>query len=219
MVGVIMLDTDFDRVVGDIGHPASFSYPVIYKKINGATVTRVVDQADPTLIEPFIAAAKELEAAGCEIIATSCGFLSIFHRQLQEAVSAQMLTSSLLQVKTASEIINADQKVAILTYKKSALNSNHFKGVDIDQLDKVVFGMDDCPYFSGYILGTQSLEFEKVADEMRSISKKIVTENDDIGAVVLECTNMPPYVDIVKEETGLPVYDILTLINSHYYDL
>ena len=34
-----------------------------------------------------------------------------------------------------------------------------------------------------------------------------------LGAIVLECTNMPPYAKAIHEATGLPVYDITTLAN------
>ena len=35
----------------------------------------------------------------------------------------------------------------------------------------------------------------------------------NVGAIVLECTNMAPYADDIRRATGLPVFSILTLIN------
>jgi Asp/Glu/hydantoin racemase len=40
-----------------------------------------------------------------------------------------------------------------------------------------------------------------------------VAEHPDVGAIVLECTNMPPYTADIQRETGLPVFDIVSLVN------
>ena len=40
----------------------------------------------------------------------------------------------------------------------------------------------------------------------------MVSRHPDIGAIVLECTNMPPYAFALREALGLPVYDIYSLI-------
>ena len=97
-IGILMLDTKFPRIFGDIGNAETFSFPVRYKRVVGATPQRVVKEADPSLIEPFIEAAKELEQKGVSAITTSCGFLAIFQDYLADAVDIPVFTSSLIQV-------------------------------------------------------------------------------------------------------------------------
>ena len=41
---------------------------------------------------------------------------------------------------------------------------------------------------------------------------RLVAEHPEIGAIVLECTNMPPYRADIQAATGLPVFDITTLV-------
>ncbi len=42
----------------------------------------------------------------------------------------------------------------------------------------------------------------------------MVDEHPEIGPIVLECTNMPPYARAVADVTGRPVYDITTLAET-----
>lgn len=65
-------------------------------------------------------------------IATSCGFLAIFHQELVNAVHVPVFSSSLLQVHLAQVITRNDQKVGILTAHAQSLTERHFASVGID---------------------------------------------------------------------------------------
>ena len=47
---------------------------------------------------------------------------------------------------------------------------------------------------------------------MIKVGQKMLSEHPDIGAIVLECTNMPPFTKALQESTGLPVFDVINLI-------
>src|SRR5829696_5835612 len=104
-VGVLMLNTRFPRPPGDIGNATTWPFPVLYRTVMEATPLRVVEQADPTLIEPFASAGRELVEAGCEVVTTSCGFLAIFQRELAAAIPAPVASSALLQVPMVSRLL------------------------------------------------------------------------------------------------------------------
>jgi Asp/Glu/hydantoin racemase len=55
--------------------------------------------------------------------------------------------------------------------------------------------------------------FIRGARELRETAVRLVRDNPDVGAILLECTNMPPYSAAIQEATGLPVFDVITLIN------
>jgi Asp/Glu/hydantoin racemase len=50
-------------------------------------------------------------------------------------------------------------------------------------------------------------------EEHFRVARRLVAEHPDVGAIVLECTNMPPYTADIQRETGLPVFDIVSLVN------
>jgi hypothetical protein len=85
-VGVLMLDTHFQRFPGDIGNGSTWSFPVQCRVVRGASPDQVVHQQGAGLLEPFIQAAEELIAMGVSGITTSCGFLALFQKELAAAL-------------------------------------------------------------------------------------------------------------------------------------
>jgi hypothetical protein len=48
--------------------------------------------------------------------------------------------------------------------------------------------------------------------DMLVAGEKLVSQHPDVGAVVLECTNMPPFTRSLSEHIRLPVYDIYSFV-------
>jgi Asp/Glu/hydantoin racemase len=216
-IGILMLDTVFPRIPGDIGNATTFPFPVRYRVVKGASLSRVVKQCDPTLIQPFIEGAQELERDGVKAITTSCGFLAAFQPQIADSVKVPVFTSSLIQVHMARALIRRDQKVGVITARAQSLTAQHLRGVGIQDIPVVVVGMDESPEFSGtFIEGKANLDVERAAAEMTSVATRLIQLYPEVGAIVLECTNMPPFAKHVQNATGLPVFDIVTLVNYAY---
>jgi len=213
-IGVLMLETTFPRIPGDVGNPGTFAFPVIYKTVRGASPQKVVIGADAELIENFISAGQALVSRGVKAITTSCGFLALFHRQLVDALPVPVFTSSLLQVHMAQAVIHKDQKVGIITARKQSLTEKHYRSVGIEHHPIAVIGMEDAEEFSAvFIEGKTTLDEAKCQNEMEIAAIKLKEKHPDIGAIVLECTNMPPYSFAIQRVTGLPVFDVVTMVN------
>lgn len=54
-------------------------------------------------------------------------------------------------------------------------------------------------------------DFDGMAAEVVSTAQTLVRDHPKVKAIVLECTNMPPFTSLVEEATGRKVWDILTL--------
>lgn len=213
-IGIIMCDTDFPRIPGDVGNASTFSFPICYKTVKGAYPQRVVKDGDPALLEPFLEAAREFEREGVKAVATSCGFLAMFHREMANAVRIPVFSSSLLQVHLARAVISERQKVGIITARAQSLTERHLTGVGVQHIPVVIAGMDDSREFTEvFIEGKTTLDVAKVTEEMAFVAKQMVAAYPEIGAIVLECTNMPPFAKVVQNVTKLPVFDVVTLIN------
>jgi len=217
-IGVLSLESYFPKGPGHIKNPTTFDFPVTYKVVKGATVKKVVDQADPSLLEPFIEAARELESEGVQAITGSCGFLVLFQRELADAVSVPVFMSSLIQVPMVHRMVRKDQKVGIMVALKRSLTQEHLRAVGADTTPVCIAGMDDQEEFCEVIIEGRrnELDFGRLEDEIVSVAEALVRENPETGALVLECTDMTSFAHKIQRKINLPVFDIITLTNMVY---
>jgi len=217
-IGILMLNTHFHRPKGDIGNPNTYPFPVKYEVVEGATIERVVKAGDPALVQPFVLAAKSLQDKGVKAITTSCGFLALFQKEIQRELDVPFYSSSLMQIPLVNMLTGGT--VGVLTARKSSLTNRHLSGVDADHIPIIIEGMDNMPSFTGAIVDeTKPLDVEAIAVEMKLVTKRLLINNPDIKAIVLECTNMPPYKNAIREVTDLPIFDLNTLTNYVYESL
>ncbi|MBW2147257.1 MAG: aspartate/glutamate racemase family protein [Deltaproteobacteria bacterium] len=216
-IGVLMLDTVFPRIPGDIGNATTFGYPVCYRIVKGAFSHRIVaEEPDPQFIEPFVEAARELERTGVRLITTSCGFLGPFQPALAEAVSIPVLATSLIQVPMVSAMIGKKRRVGILTEKAHLLTENHFIGAgwSSNEIPVVVHGMPEDAYFPTVFIGNKpEADIDRLEQDMVRLGKTLVLKHPDVGAVVCECTNFVPFNKALQDAVNLPVFDIVTLVD------
>jgi len=91
-IGIMMLESTFPRIPGDTGNASSLGCPARLQPVKGAGYRRLILERDPTLLQPFVDAARALEAEGVKVITTNRGFLALFHRELAAALKAPVFT-------------------------------------------------------------------------------------------------------------------------------
>jgi Asp/Glu/hydantoin racemase len=213
-VGILVLDTRFPRIPGDIGNAATFPFPVRYHRVAGATSEAVVRKGAPELLPLFVEGARALEREGVRAITTSCGFLAKFQRELAAAVGIPVFTSSLMLVPVVHRMLPPGRAVGIITVDASSLGPEHFAGAGIGpDVRLVVAGLETEKEFTRVLLDdVLTLDAEVARQEHVVVARRMVAMHPEVGAIVLECTNMPPYRADVQAATGLPVFDITSLV-------
>jgi Asp/Glu/hydantoin racemase len=213
-VGILMLDTRFPRVPGDMGNARTFPFPVRYHRVEGATPDRVVRRRAAGLLEPFVEGARALEREGVGAITTNCGFLVTCQRELAAAVRVPVFTSSLLLVPLVHRMLPPGRRVGILTVDAASLERDHLAGAGITpDIPLAIAGLEGEKEFTRVLLGDElELDVDLARQEHVRVARRLVAAHPDLGALVLECTNMPPYAGDIQRETGLPVFDIVSLV-------
>jgi len=211
-LGVLMLNTRFPRLKGDPGNTETYDVPVIFKVVDKATVNRIVrKQLEEEIVKSLIEAAKDLETAGVNAIITSCGFLALVQSILAEKVKIPVFTSTLLMVPLAYR--TTQKTVGILTANGKELTQHHFEEVGAHEVPIYIKGLEDKKEFRRVILEDfPDMNVMEMRNNIREAAKELVIEKPDIGSIVCECTNLAPFRNDIKEVTGRPVYDYLTLL-------
>jgi len=211
-VGILMLETRFPRVYGDIGNALTWPFPVMFRVVRGASPDRVVRQRGEGLLDAFIAAGREMVREGADGITTNCGFLALFQNELSAALKVPVATSSLMQVSSVQRLLPPGKRVGILTISAASLTADHLKGAGVAPETPIV-GTDSGRHFSRAILDDEAeLDVEASRQDLLDAGETLLREHPNIGAIVLECTNMVPYAADLRRAFGLPVYSIYTLV-------
>jgi hypothetical protein len=211
-IGVLMLDTHFERFVGDIGNPESYDRLVLFEVVRGATVDKVVPAKSAPLIEDFAAAGERLIARGANAITTGCGFLVLNQQMLAERLPVPVATSALLLIPSLMRLLPAGKRLGVLTFSARDLTPAHLAAAGASP-DTPIEGVAEGGVFQGAI-------YERPVDdsvaareaEVVAAARRLIARHADIGAILFECTNFPPHRVAVGAATGLPVYDVWTLI-------
>jgi hypothetical protein len=211
-IGLIRLDTSFPRPVGDVGNPNTFDFPVRSRVVPGASAVRVVRGDPAALLAPFVAAGRALAQAGAVAIGTSCGFLAPFQRELAAALPVPFAASALLQLAWLAPMLPAGRRAGVLTIDAASLGARHLEAAGAPA-DTPVAGLDPDGELATTIFGDRPrLDAGRARDEVLDAARRLLDAAPDLGAIVLECTNLPPYRDALMREIGLPVYDCNTLL-------
>jgi hypothetical protein len=212
-LGILMLEARFPRIPGDMGNGTTWSFPVLYRVVGGASPDKVVLQGAAGLLPDFIAAAQDLVRLGAEAITTNCGFLSVFQREIAAAVGVPVATSSLMQVPWVQATLPPGRRVGVVTVSAGSLSPAHLEGAGVP-LDTPVAGTESGREFFRVLIKaeTDDMDIGLARQDVVDAALQLVAQNPDVGAIVLECTNMPPYAAAVQAATGLPVYDIYSMI-------
>ena len=211
-VGILMLEARFPRIPGDMGNAETWPFPVLYKVVPGASPRRVVCDKAQGLLAEFLAAADELVRLGADGITATCGFLSLYQREIAAHVGVPVATSSLMQIPFIERVLPPGQRVGVLTISAASLTEEHLRAAGADPATPVV-GTDDGNEFTRVIINDEErLDAAAAERDLLAAGDTLVASHQGIGAVLLECTNMVPYARAVSQRLRIPVFSIYTFV-------
>jgi hypothetical protein len=215
-VGIIQLPANIPMIPGDVGNATSFPFPVLYEVIPDIDPFWVLsDKPHPEVLKRTIIAAHRLEMQGCRAVIGNCGFFANYQPEVARAITIPFYNGALMQVPMALTAVGDNKKVGILTANAKllipspALKNSGVKEEDMERL--VIVGNEDGVQMNKVTGETGQFNPAALRDELVALATKMADENPDLGAIVLECTEFPPYAYAIQEATRLPTYDFITM--------
>lgn len=211
--GLIQLE----QLRGNSTNPDTFNYPVSYTRVKGANIHTILENPCKRTLANMIKDAREMENRGIKAITTSCGFNAVFQKELANAVTIPVFTSSLMQIPIVRTMIGSHQTIGVITAKKSALSGDHLKNAGNPDLDQIrIQGLETSAEWNKIFTSpNEDIDIAEVENDINALAQSML-EASDIGAFVLECTDLPPFSQSIRKITGRPVFDFVTLTNFVY---
>jgi len=213
-VGILQLYAHLPFFPGNVSNAWTYDFPVKFMHVEGTGIDNVL-AGDKSNVDAIVKAAKQLEKDGCRAICANCGFFGHYQKEVAEQMDIPVYLSSLIQASWAVTGLKKGQKLGIMTANSECITDEMFRSCGVsEEVQKrcVVYGAQDCEEFPNILTGKGGLDPAILEEELVGIARKMVEENPDVGAILLECTDMPPYSWRIQAELGLPVYDAITLI-------
>lgn len=213
-IGILLLETSVPFIPGDVANATTYAFPVRFQKVKGFSVRRALSK-DPSVYADLRQAAGDLVQQGVRAVTGDCGFMGIHQKKLARELGVPVFLSSLLQIPFISLLIGENAKVGIITADSKSLNADLLAAVGVtDPTSVVIGGLEDCQQFYQFAIEEiGSLDVAAVEKEVVTVARKMVADNPQIRALLLECSLLPPYGAAVQGAVNLPVFDYITMIN------
>ena len=204
-IGILCLESLFPKPRGHMRNPLTYRFPTVTRVVRGVDIPRLLFNPTPDLLEPFITAAKELEADGVQAITGSCGFMARFQSRIAAELKVPVFMSSLLQLPLVRLMHGQQANIGVLTASKQALTPAHFANCA-------------APMESVYIIEGKRNDFDMPRLEAEIVgTARAFAEEKALDALVLECTDLSAFSAPIQRAINLPVYDINSLVEYAYY--
>ncbi len=221
IIGVLAWDTgssdtlsQLESMPGNMLHPDTFDFDLRIARVEGADYKTIVESPSEAVLKNMIVTARMLEDEGVRAITTSCGFNAIFQKELAAAVKIPVFASSLIQIPMIYYSLMPEQAIGVITADKQHLTKTHFtnSGVSADIPIRIASISQVGEFAKLRDNPTAVLDSNLFINQVVAVAEELINKNPDIGAIVLECTDLPPCSPAIRSATGLPVFDIVTLL-------
>ena len=214
-VGIVCLEYYLPFIPGDVGNASTYDFPVLYREVKGATFDAIIVRQDPAMAPLIVEAAQELVRQGVKAVTSDCGYFGAYQSEVADSVPVPVFLSSLMQAPLILSTLGPSRKLGVLVANGASLRDEFLDRLGIVDRSRIVFrGLEDKTEFRRTVLDEcGTLDVDAVEQEVVDAALEVQADHPELGAVLLECSDLPPYSAAVQAATGLPIFDWIGFIN------
>ena len=216
-VGILVAEAGYPMLPGNVSNACTYDFPVIYKVLENASVEKIM-QGDPAILDIVINGGRELVYRGVRAVVGACGSFANYQKSTAAALDVPVFLSVMLQVPLILQSLKPDQALGIVVASKAAMTPRVYQECGITDASRcIVAEILDLPQFQALIGNRIGFESRQLQEELVARVREFAADHRQIGALLLQCSDLPPYAHAIQEATGLAVFDMNTLINWVYH--
>jgi hypothetical protein len=210
-VGVLHIASPIHYLPGNVQNATTLAFPVAFELVPGVNAGDVM--AGSAQLEVGLKqAALRLERRGVSAIVGACGSFAAFQSVLTTCVNVPVFASVLTQVNFVLSSLPKRQKLLIVFANQQSFTGRIRDECHIRDTDRLL--ITDCMQLPAF----QSMLTEPFSPQMAQLEAQVVAHIDNViarhpeaGAIMLQCSELPPYAAAIQRRVRLPIFDVTTL--------
>jgi len=217
-VGILYLDGMwYPKVPGNVASAATYDFPVLFQAVRNVALEKL-DNGAVEVFPAVLEAAQALQQEGVRTITSACGYFGHYQKMLADAMDVPVCMSCLVQIHWIRTILKKGSKIGILTASDSSMTTELLRKSDVtDSSDLIIKGLQDGSCFQALFENAACIDNAGIAREVVAAAQDLAASDDQIAAILMTCSDIPPYASAVQAATGLPVFDYITMIRWLYH--
>ncbi|MBZ9772218.1 aspartate/glutamate racemase family protein [Mesorhizobium sp. CO1-1-8] len=212
-VGVLCIDSHYPMLPGNVVNGMTYGFPVLPEVVEGVTF-KMLAAANPEVMPSIAKAGQKLVRLGVRAIVGACGSFANYQKEAAAAFGVPTFMSIMMHVPLLAASIGPNRKVGVICAVRSAITDRVLDQVSIADPDRMVLcEARDLPEFRNIVEGTGHFNSRRLEQELVGLAQNFVREHPEIGVILLQCSDLPPYAASIQQATGRPVFDMTTLVH------
>lgn len=213
-IGCLVMKSWVPKPPGHISCASNYDFPIYYYPVEN-TDNKVIHSGSKNIVPKLIESAKNLKEMGCNALVTSCGYFGHFQREIANQDIMPTYLSCVTLIPFIFRLIGNKKSIIVICYNKEKLTKEMLLscGVKEEYHERLhIYDIIGQPELGKIITDCGEYDISKARKEVVSVAKTALNDFPDAGAILLECTDLPPHSFAIQAATNLPVFDSTSMV-------